>query len=44
MSVETTVMSSGTPTSLTRKLNTVLRMVYWPESVLSPRLADTGGR
>ena len=44
MSVDTTVMSSGKPASVTRKVKTVLRMTYWPESVLSPRLADSGGR
>ncbi len=44
MSVETTVMSSGKPASVTRKLKTVLRMTYCPDSVLSPRLADKGGR
>ena len=44
MSVETTAMSSGKPVSVTTKVNTVLRMTYWPESVLTPRLADSGGR
>ncbi len=44
MFVETTVMLLGSPVSETSKLNTVFRIWYWPESVLSPRLADTCGR